>query len=160
MFGGHVFEVENNNTTGLTLGDVLYFAPGDNDIPVLKFGGFDQFVRMSYKITVLNGAIASVTGISREVPRLASALSCEVRGVASKPVIRFTLPSSQNVIMELYTVLGAKVATLVNKKMESGTHSIMIDDKNLSNRSLNNGFYVVRLKAGVFKITKQVMLMK
>ncbi len=69
--------------------------------------------------------------------------------------IRFTLPESQNVKLDVYNMLGEKVATLLDRKMEAGFHSVNFDASQLS-----NGIYIYRLQAGKFTQIKKMILMK
>ncbi len=69
--------------------------------------------------------------------------------------IRFTLPETRNVKLDVYNVLGEKVATLLDRKMEAGFHSVRFDASQLS-----NGIYIYRLQAGNFTQIKKMILMK
>ena len=52
-------------------------------------------------------------------------------------------------------MLGQKVATLINQKMEKGIHEI-----NFNADGLASGVYVYQLTAGLKVLTKKMMLMK
>ena len=69
--------------------------------------------------------------------------------------IRFTLPESQNVKLDVYNMLGEKVATLLDRKMEAGFHSVNFDASQLS-----NGIYIYRLQAGNNVQVRKMLLMK
>ncbi|MGF1669284.1 MAG: T9SS type A sorting domain-containing protein, partial [Balneolaceae bacterium] len=70
-------------------------------------------------------------------------------------VINFTLPQASEVKLNVYNVLGQRVATLVNGQLNSGTHSIRFDA-----RSLASGVYFYRLEAGNFIQQKSMTLIK
>ena len=57
--------------------------------------------------------------------------------------IKFALPVSSNVKINIYNTLGQLVETLVNKEMESGYHEINFDASKLS-----SGVYLYQLLAG------------
>jgi len=69
--------------------------------------------------------------------------------------INFTIPQATNVTLTVYNVLGQRVATLVNQRMSSGTHSVQFDASRLS-----SGMYIYRVEAGSFTENKQMMLIK
>ena len=69
--------------------------------------------------------------------------------------INFSIPVAGNTKLEVYNILGQKVATLVNKKLNAGSHKYQFDASNLS-----SGLYVYRLQSNNFISTKKMMLLK
>tara|TARA_R110000868_G_scaffold306734_4_gene568172 strand:+ start:40570 stop:42786 length:2217 start_codon:yes stop_codon:yes gene_type:complete len=69
--------------------------------------------------------------------------------------ISFTLPASGEVNLTVYNLLGQEVATLVNNRMGSGSHSVRFDASRLS-----SGVYIYRLVSEGFSQTKKMMLIK
>ncbi len=69
--------------------------------------------------------------------------------------IQFALPQAADVQLSVYNMLGQKVATLVNNKMDAGYHSVAFDA-----RSLASGMYIYRIEAGKFTSVKKMMLIK
>jgi len=70
--------------------------------------------------------------------------------------IQFGLPEASSVRLEVFTLLGQKVNTLVaGDKMQAGFHSVQFDAGNLS-----SGIYIYRIQAGNFVQTKRMMLIK
>jgi hypothetical protein len=69
--------------------------------------------------------------------------------------IRFGLPKDGIVTLEVYNIIGEKVATLVNKELTSGYHTI-----DFTGSSLSSGIYLYKITAGEFKSTKKFVLMK
>jgi len=69
--------------------------------------------------------------------------------------ISYTVPSHQFVSLQVYDVLGRKVATLVNETKDAGTYSVRFDAS-----SLPSGVYLYRLQAGSYSETKKLLLMK
>lgn len=70
-------------------------------------------------------------------------------------VISFTLPTSHNVELSVYNMLGEKVAELINKNVSAGYHSISFTASNLS-----SGIYFYRLQAGNFIASKKMIFIK
>jgi hypothetical protein len=71
--------------------------------------------------------------------------------------INFTLPSATQVTLEVFNMLGQKVATLIkNESMSVGNHSQTFDASNLS-----SGLYIYRISTGSsFVQSKKMMLIK
>ncbi|HRG59777.1 MAG TPA: carboxypeptidase regulatory-like domain-containing protein [Bacteroidia bacterium] len=71
---------------------------------------------------------------------------------AEQTSISYYLPSSQNVIIEVYNLIGEKVETLVNERKLAGNHSTFF---NAANRS--KGVYFVKITAGNSQKTFKIM---
>lgn len=69
--------------------------------------------------------------------------------------ISFALPKAADVTLNVYNMLGQKVMTLVNKRMDAGAHQVSFDA-----RSLASGMYIYRIEAGTFVSSKKMMLIK
>jgi uncharacterized protein (TIGR02145 family) len=69
--------------------------------------------------------------------------------------IRFALPESGYVTLEVYTLLGQKVMTLVNEYRAAGWHTV-----NFNGAEHSSGVYVYRIQAGGVVQTRKFMLMK
>lgn len=69
--------------------------------------------------------------------------------------ISFSIPTSEMVHLEVYDVLGRKVATLVNERLNAGTHMYNFDAAELS-----SGIYLYRLKTDQATLSRKMMLIK
>jgi hypothetical protein len=79
-------------------------------------------------------------------------------------IIQYELKFDGNVRLELYDVLGRKVATLVHENEAAGSHQVVLSASSLG---LSSGVYFYRLEAGsatndapLFVQTKRMMLIK
>ncbi len=70
-------------------------------------------------------------------------------------VIQFELPASSRVKLDIYNILGQKVAELVNSKLAAGHYSYKFNAADLA-----SGVYLYRLQAGNFVSTKKMILSK
>jgi hypothetical protein len=69
--------------------------------------------------------------------------------------ISFTLPTEDVVTLEVMTILGEHVATLVHGRMSAGTHAVHFDASRLA-----SGIYFYRLSAGWFTSIHKMIVMK
>ncbi len=69
--------------------------------------------------------------------------------------ISYALPKDSKVVLEVYSITGQKVATLVNGEMTAGLHSAEFNGS-----SLASGIYFYRITAGSFNEVKKLMLLK
>ncbi len=69
--------------------------------------------------------------------------------------ITFEIPVNGMVNITVYNMLGEKVQTIVNQRMESGDHEIIFNASKLA-----SGMYIYRLAAGSNVIAKKMLLLK
>lgn len=74
-----------------------------------------------------------------------------------KTVIGYELGAASEVKLELFDVLGRKVAALVNARQSAGVYSVNV---NATQYGLTTGTYFYRLQAGGYSETKKMMLVK
>ena len=69
--------------------------------------------------------------------------------------IKFNLPEKENVMLEVYNLLGERLSVLINEEFNAGEHSVKFDGSNLS-----SGIYLYRITTEKFEETKKFVLMK
>ncbi len=69
--------------------------------------------------------------------------------------ITYSLPEAAGVVIDIFTITGQHLSTLVKGRQEAGVHSVKFDASGLP-----SGVYLYRLKAGVFEQTRRMMLLK
>ena len=74
--------------------------------------------------------------------------------------IRFGLPQEANVTVNVYSVTGEKVKTLVNGSYPAGYHTVQWDGRNETGVKTAAGVYVYELKAGGKRLVKKMILTK
>jgi hypothetical protein len=70
-------------------------------------------------------------------------------------VISWQLPVGSDVELNVYNLLGQKVATLVSEKQKAGNHEIEFNAQNLP-----SAIYFYRIRAGEFQDVKKMILIK
>jgi hypothetical protein len=69
--------------------------------------------------------------------------------------IEFTLPDAASVDLEMFDVLGRRVATLVRERLDPGRHAVVVDA-----HGLTSGMYFYRLRANDFTRIRKMLLVK
>jgi hypothetical protein len=69
--------------------------------------------------------------------------------------IQFSIAKTGHFTLNVYNILGQKVATLVNGEMNVGLHSVNFNAKNLA-----SGLYIYKLSGNNVNLTKKMMLLK
>jgi Carboxypeptidase regulatory-like domain/Secretion system C-terminal sorting domain len=69
--------------------------------------------------------------------------------------IKFSIPHASHVTLDIYNIVGQKVAQLVNENMTAGNYNVEFKADNLS-----SGIYLYRLQTDGFSSTKKMILMK
>ncbi|MFQ5584123.1 MAG: FlgD immunoglobulin-like domain containing protein, partial [Calditrichia bacterium] len=74
--------------------------------------------------------------------------------------IKYQLPQNSDVKLVIYNVLGQKVRTLLNSKVEAGYHEVVWDGRSDVGGQVATGIYIYRFEAGDFQKTMKMILMK
>jgi len=69
--------------------------------------------------------------------------------------IQFTLPIPAYVVLEIYNVTGQRVATLLDRSLEAGRHSVVWNGSNIA-----SGIYLYRLNVGSVSAVRKMVLLK
>jgi hypothetical protein len=69
--------------------------------------------------------------------------------------IKYAIPTEMHVTLNVYDVLGRKVATLVNKKQNAGNYEVVFNAGNLP-----SGIYFAKITAGTYSAVRKMMLVK
>ncbi len=110
-----------------------------------------------------------VTNLSDDVPDVNNAVSEESKIMPEdfslqqnypnpfnpSTTISYTLPSREYVTMDVYNVLGEKVAELVNGTLPAGLHKVVFEAGNLP-----SGMYFYKISAGNFVAVKKMLILK
>ena len=113
------------------------------------------FVQESSSSMVHNAAGALVTTGIEEANSTLSTFDIYPNPFTNNATIAFTLKNSENVSVEIYNMLGAKVCNIQNGLLGAGMQQI-----NLNGQNLASGLYFVKLTAGNYSISQKISLNK
>ncbi len=74
--------------------------------------------------------------------------------------IKFNVPETQKVTIDIYNIKGQKVTSLWNQVTEKGVHTVNWNGTDSKNKSVGSGMYLYKLSCGKGSITRKVILMK
>ncbi|MCX6828381.1 MAG: T9SS type A sorting domain-containing protein [candidate division Zixibacteria bacterium] len=74
--------------------------------------------------------------------------------------IRFALPKSGKVRLEVFNLLGQKVKTLIDGELEAGYHSVLWDGNDSHGKAAATGVYFYKMTAGAFSENRKMLLLK
>ncbi len=115
---------------------------GDGDVVEITPG--------SHKLVADRVAIPDAFALGQNLPNPFNAVTA----------IKYELPTDTRVTLEVYSVLGQKVATLINGEQEAGYRSVVWDGSDDEGRPVPSGIYFYKISAGDFKATRKMTLMK
>jgi len=103
-------------------------------------------------------SLTSPTGIeiiSQETQGLFSLSQNYPNPFNSRTKIKFSIPTTQNVKIEVFNTIGQLVGKLVKDDLQAGSHEIEFNASHLQ-----NGIYFYRLQAGEYVGVKKMILRK
>ena len=148
----------NGNTGGLTIE-----MSGSDVIEIVFYRGTDELDRMTIEegdaVDVPAAADRFTAGVAAEagteIPSAATLDQNYPNPFNPTTSIRFGLPASSEVVLDVYNMLGQRIARLVDGEVNAGYHTITFDASNLS-----SGVYLYRIQAGSFTEVKRFTLLK
>lgn len=69
--------------------------------------------------------------------------------------IKFALPKASTVKLDVYSITGELVTSLIDKEMQGGWHEVVFDASRIS-----SGVYIYRIQAGDFGYSRKMVVMK
>lgn len=103
----------------------------------------------------LNFLLTDVKGDNEIIPKIFKLEQNFPNPFNPSTVIKFSIPTRQFVSLNVYNILGQKMAKVVNKEMNAGNYKVNFNAENLP-----SGLYIYRLKASNFVAAKKMMLLK
>lgn len=103
----------------------------------------------------LDGVMSGIESNDEALPHKIELLQNYANPFSSQTTIRYHLSNNNSVKLEVYNILGQKVATLVNEQQKSGYHHVQFDGN-----TFVNGVYYYRLEAGNETVMKKMVLLK
>jgi hypothetical protein len=75
-------------------------------------------------------------------------------------LIKYDLPEAADVKLDVFNILGQKIATLVNTYQAAGPKSVVWDGTDAGGAKVASGVYFYKINAGSYSATKKMMFIK
>jgi len=134
--------------TDVTGGETYYYV-------VTAVNVYDE----SFNSTVASATPESPVGVETEPAAFSLSLSCFPNPFNSSTRISYSLPEESRVIVQIYNMLGQRVATLMDTQLPAGNHSFVWNGRNDHGESISSGMYLVRLNSMNSSLTNKVVLL-
>lgn len=118
---------------------------------------FEQEIGPAISITV------TVTSLTTEDPSLPGRFSLSQNypnPFNGTTIIKFALPKSTHVRLEIFNTLGQRVTILTNEFLEAGYHTIEWPGTNYNGQEVSTGIYLYYIEAGEYRKSRKMMLLK
>ncbi|MBD3373879.1 VWA domain-containing protein [candidate division KSB1 bacterium] len=74
--------------------------------------------------------------------------------------IQFQVPEKSQVHIQILNILGQPVKLLTNKTWQAGEHQLSWDGTDQQGRTVGSGIYILRMQAGPYSKTREILLLK
>ncbi len=152
-------------------------APGSSDELVVKFHALMADTTMNAAVQIASNDPANPiitvpitftmldninTGISDNgnLPETFSVAQNYPNPFNPETTIRYQLPFAEDVRLVIYNVLGQKVRSLINGRLEPGFYQAKWDGKSDLGQQVSSGIYIYRFEAGEFVRTRKMIMLK
>lgn len=106
---------------------------------------YNEPIRVDVVTSVAEGGIPTSFSLSQNYPNPFN----------PSTVIKYGLPTSSEVKLEVFNMLGQRVAVLVDAKQEAGFHQAVFE-----NAGLSSGVYLYTIQAGQFRASRKFLLLR
>ena len=74
--------------------------------------------------------------------------------------LRYGMPEASRVVVDIYDVIGRRVAILVDEELPAGSHTVVWNGVDQTGRPVPSGMYFARLKAGSHVKVHRMMVVR
>jgi hypothetical protein len=142
--------------TALSPGDTISLEFSALPLPVGKVRDWFLVSTGVYTSDVLGSSQKNVG--SSMPPRFALAQN-RPNPFSKSTTIRFELPAASRVRLDVFDLLGRRLATLADQQFSAGVHSVDWDRTTVNGLPVSPGIYLYRMSAGTFRDQKKMILL-
>ncbi len=158
---------DGSSGSGLSEGEMISFD--EEEVSEVTFGGAladPENRRVTIIVTVKNGEGLTarcdpvITEVASGVPSGFALEGNYPNPASAQTTIAFQVAEAAHVSLEVYDVLGRKVATLVDREMAPSSYKVEWNTRSDGGAPLPSGVYVYRLRAGSFTASQQMTVVR
>lgn len=142
--------VWNNRAWAYIAGDSTWYQLDSSDYPIPA----------SLMIRAVVTEVTGIVDISSKVPKGFSLSQNYPNPFNPSTTIEYDLPRDEWVKVDIYDILGRKVATLVNALQAPGSYSVQWNGRNNEGAESASGVYLCLFQAGNYRAVKKMMLLR
>jgi len=138
--------------------DEVNLAPGDSTILYIGISVGSDEAAMVANMNLAVQKYATLTSVESDFAFAANDFTLKQNfpnPFNPSTSISFTLPEREFVNLDVYNLLGQKVASLIQNTLEAGLHTV-----NLTAENLSSGIYIYKLNAGQYSKSMKMTLIK
>ncbi|MCP4290679.1 MAG: T9SS type A sorting domain-containing protein [bacterium] len=102
----------------------------------------------------------SGAGLANKIPDILTVEGNYPNPFNPQTIIRYSLPAATNVVLEICTLSGRKVTTLVSEPQQAGPHSVLWNGCNQKGSPVASGVYFYQIKAGAEQKSGRMCLVR
>jgi hypothetical protein len=106
------------------------------------------------------GATGNDNNMADNIPKSFDLIQNYPNPFNTETIIAFELPEASNVTLEVYDMLGRRVATLADDFYPSGSYEITWNGRSAYDEELSSGVYFYKIKTRSFEQTKKMLMLK
>ena len=106
------------------------------------------------------GAISALPADRDVLPLHVALLQNYPNPFNGRTAIRFDLPGPQHIRIDIYNLLGERVATVANRQFVAGPHVAFWDGRDDNGRAVSSGIFIYRLSGDHLQMGKKMILLK
>ena len=144
------FHVTDTAGTAISSATVTFTDEADSKIFYRTTTGSDGMGAIDLMVTAVGANTPKVFSLGQNFPNPFNPTT----------MIAYNLPTAADVKLEVYNVLGAKIATLVDLKQTAGSYKVNWNAMDDFGRPVSAGIYFYRIEAGNYSKTMKLLLVK
>ncbi len=157
-------EVYNKSTDSLTAGPPLNFERSDfmaveYENSIYVFGGLNS---LSFSVPTIEklDLITNINRIPDEKPKVFLLKNNYPNPFNASTTLSFNLKKNAEISLDIFTVGGEHVITIINGKLPVGEHRYIWDGKNKMGNEVASGIYIFSLKNNSFISSNKMILLR
>ncbi len=155
-----------------------FYDPENDNIPLESLGVHEHWNNSTDKqysrnlrtgdgielIQIINNTTTDIKRNNNNIPERFTLFANYPNPFNPSTTIRYLLPTSVDIRLDIYNLMGEKVCTLINQHQSAGTFEIIWNGRNDNNVSVASGIYVYRMEINtgrnIVSQSRQMLLLK
>lgn len=113
----------------------------------------------SYNSGEVSATPETPVAVETEPAAFTLSLGCNPNPFNSSARITYSLPKENRVSLQIFNMLGQRVAMLIDTKVTAGSHSLIWNGRSENGETVSSGMYLIHLKTESGSLTRKVVLL-